>query len=44
MMNTLRNNPFPTVREGGHDEEGNPMTFVGQVFNENDVDSRIWDK
>jgi protein O-GlcNAc transferase len=35
---------FPTVREGGHDEEGNPMTFVGQVFNENDVDSRIWDK
>jgi len=33
---------FPVQREGGSDEEGNPMNFVGQVFNEHDVDSREW--
>jgi len=34
--------PFPLSREGGNDKEGNPMNFVGQVFNEHDVDSREW--
>lgn len=34
--------PFPVAREGGHDEDGNPMNFIGQVFNEHDVDSREW--
>jgi len=35
--------PFPIQREGGNDKEGNPMNFVGQVFNEHDVDSRVWE-
>jgi len=36
--------PFPVEREGGLDEGGYPVNFIGQVFNENDVDSRVWDK
>ena len=35
-------NPFPVPREGGNDKEGNPMNFIGQVFNEHDADSREW--
>ena len=38
-----KGNPFPIKREGGNDEGGYPVNFVGQVFNENDVDSRVWD-
>ena len=34
--------PFPTARPPGTDNKGEPMHFVGQVFDENDVDTRKW--
>ena len=32
----FENKPFPTVREGGVDEKGDPINFVGKVFDEDD--------
>jgi hypothetical protein len=32
----FENKPFPTAREGGVDEKGDPINFVGKVFDQDD--------